>query len=438
MKIPMNLKKSSFLLPILLLVSGCSSLPDWLGSGEDNKLKGERYAVMEDTSKIIPNADLAGDNVEIPEASETPSNGSSTGNYVISGDLSKVKRVSAGDEPDDEFILSYPPVVDADAVYVIDGRSNIIAFDTKTLEQKWEKKSAAAKKDRDLPGGGMTISNDIIYSSTGFGEVIASSKADGKTIWKKSLGAPLRRPPVAVGDKVFAATIDNQLFALSILDGATLWRHSGVKESTSFYGSTSLAVKGDILIAAYSSGEIFGINTPRGNELWTELASINADRQSAASSLNDVSASPVIVDGIVYIGSNSGDMTAFNATNGATVWRQRLGSITTTPWVAGKYIFVIAQGNQLAALNRFDGRIKWVSTLPQSKKRNKQSFYSGPIMAGGKLVIVSSKGKLLQYNPQDGQQLSKIDVPEGIYSAPIIANGQLYMLTRESELVQVK
>ena len=109
-------------------------------------------------------------------------------------------------------------------------------------------------------------------------------------------GAPIRRPPVIAGDKVFAITIDNQLFALSVVDGSTLWRHSGANANTSIYGSANAAVKNDVVIAAYSSGEVFGINAPRGNELWSELIATNSDHISAASDLNDVTASPIIVD----------------------------------------------------------------------------------------------------------------------------------------------
>lgn len=430
--------KNSFLLCSTLLLASCSALPDWLGSGEDTVLPGERYAVMEDSTKIIADPTLQTESVDMPPAADFSSAGSNYGNYNLPGDLSSIDTADAGDKPLDEFILAYPPIVDNNTVYVIDGRSNISAYDSESLKEKWTKKSDASKKDRDLPGGGIAAAYGVLYASTGYGEVTAISQSDGATIWKKSLGAPLRRPPVVANDKVFAVTIDNQLFALSVIDGATLWRHSGVRESTSFYGSTSMSVKGDVAVAAYSSGEVFGINVPRGNELWTELVSTNSDLQSAASGLNDVSASPVIVDGIVYIGSNSGDLTAFNAGNGSVVWKQRLGSITTTPWVAGKYIFVISQGNQLSAVNRFDGRVRWVISLPQSSKPEKRSFYSGPVIGGGKLIIVSSRGKLLQYDPADGRAMQKIDIPEGIYSTPVIANGKLYLLTREAEIVKVK
>ncbi len=432
------MKKNNFLICALLLLSSCSSLPSWLGSGEKPKLPGDRYAVMEDAPKIAAEPGMQAETVDIPQATTATPTNANTGNVTLSGDLNAVQSVSAGDEPENEFFLAFAPSVDGNTVFVIDGHSNISAYDAETLKQKWQKKSTASKKDRDLPGGGITSAYGVLYAATGYGEVVAVSETDGALIWKKNLGAPLRRAPIVANDKVFAATIDNQLFALSVIDGATLWRHSGVRETTSFYGSTSLAVKGDIVIAAYSSGEVFGINAPRGNELWTELVSTSTDLQNASSALNDVSASPVIADGLVYISSNSGDLTAFNATNGTIIWRQKIGSVTSTPWVAGKYIFAISQGNQLMALNRFDGRVKWVSGLPQSKKKGKHNFYSGPVMAGGKLLLISAQGKLLQYDPADGRNMQNLKIPKEIYSAPAIANGKLYMLTREAELVQVK
>ena len=86
--------------------------------------------------------------------------------------------------------------------------------------------------------------------------------------------------------------------------------------------------------------------------------------------------------------------------------------------MAGKYIFVIAQDNQLIAMNRLDGRIKWVNALPNSHKAKKKNFWSGPVMAGGKLVIAGSKGKLLVIDPQTGAEIKTVKIPPGIFTAP--------------------
>lgn len=432
------MKKISLILAPLLLLGACDSLPDWLGSADKPGLPGERFSVMEDNSKLVPHPSMESETVDIPDEVKTPSNGLSSGNFALGGDLSSVKSIDAGDEPDGDFFLSYPPLAVDNMVYVIDGKSNIYAYDANSLSEKWNKKTEAGKRDRDLPGGGLAQAYNVLYASTGYGDVIALLANDGSQVWKKSLGAPLRRPPVVQDDKVFAVTIDNQLFALSVVDGSTLWRHSGVKENTSFYGSANAATKGDVIVVAYSSGEVFGISIGKGNELWTELVALGADRKSAASALNDVSAAPVIVDGIVYIGGHSGDLDAFNSANGFKIWSQKLGPIDATPWVAGKFIFAIAQGNQLVAMNRFDGRIKWVSSLPVPEDKDVKNIWSGPVMAGGKLFVVGSSGKLLQIDPQNGQIGKTIEIPEGVFTAPVIADGKIFLLTRKSQLVQVK
>ena len=154
--------------------------------------------------------------------------------------------------------------------------------------------------------------------------------------------------------------------------------------------------------------------------------------------MNDVSAAPVIVDGIVYVAGHAGIVNAFNAANGSGIWQQKIGAVDATPWAAGRYIFVIAQGNKLVAMNRFDGRIKWVSDLPIPEDKDEKNIWSGPVMANGKLIVVGSGGKLIQYDAPDGKMLKTIEIPKGIYTAPIIANGKLYALTREAELVQIR
>ena len=107
---------------------------------------------METGVDIMPSDDLKNEAVDIPNATDATSSGQNSGNFIISGDLSNVQTVDAGDEADEELFLDFPPAVADNTVYVIDGHSNISAYDAETLKQKWLKKTDAHKYDRKPAG----------------------------------------------------------------------------------------------------------------------------------------------------------------------------------------------------------------------------------------------------------------------------------------------
>ncbi len=429
--------KKFLLFSAAITLASCSYLPEWMGASDDGKiLPGTRYAVMEDNMRITPDASLT-DNVDIPEISDDAEFETHNGNFGINGNLQDVTTANAGSAADSGLFLTSQPVIAEGKIFVIDGESNVVALDAGTLKQAWKLDLDAPEEDRDLPGGGVAYAYGVLYAATGYGHVVAISASNGQELWRKDVGMALRRPPVVVDDKLFAVTADNQLFCLSVVDGGTIWRHSGARETTAVYGSSVPVIKNNVAVIAYSSGEIFGINTARGNELWSELIGLGSSRKSAAAGINDVTAAPVVADGIAYVAGHGGDLAAFNLASGFRIWSQKVGSVSATPWVAGRWIFVIGNGNNIIALNRFDGRIKWASALEKLDGKTPINW-SGPVMAGGRLVVAGSHGKLIQLDPQTGTSTGETKIRDGVYSAPVVNGGKVYLLGNNADLVVVE
>lgn len=405
------------LLFTLVALPACESLPDWLGSAEDVPLAGERIAVMSAEVNLTPDADLATDEIEKDSS--------------IAPQITKYSSIQAGEAPPNKFSVITSPLIIENKIFISDGLGNISAYNISDLKKLWS--FTSQNKDK-LPGGGMAYANGVIYATNGWGNVIAISADSGTEIWRKNLGAPIRKSGATSEDKLFVATADNQLFALNLLDGETIWRHSGSTEPTINYGSPTPAVKGETIVIAYSSGEVFAINSNRGSELWAETVSSGAERRNTASLFIDVSAKPILVDGFAYVASQNGSVIAYNISNGYRIWEQKIGSINSTPHLQGKYIFVIGDNNKIVALNRFDGRVKWVNKLPVSENKKEIINYSGPAFAGGKLYIASSHGKILSFDANNGKLLEEAAAPSEIYAKPLINAGKLYLLNNQAEL----
>jgi outer membrane protein assembly factor BamB len=121
-------------------------------------------------------------------------------------------------------------------------------------------------------------------------------------------------------------------------------------------------------------------------------------------------------------------MIATSASTGARVWTRNVAS-TQMPWVAGDTVFVVDVGGRLMALGRSDGKVRWVSDLPQSAR------WSGPVLAGSRLWVVSGEGLLVGADASTGQLGSQIDLNTDVFVTPVVAGGRMYILSDDADLI---
>src|SRR5690606_27342493 len=108
-------------------------------------------------------------------------------------------------------------------------------------------------------GGGIAYDNGKLFAATGFGLVHSLDPASGKVGWTTNAIVPFRASPTASNGLIFAVTSENQMLCISQETGEILWRHRGITESAGILAATSPAVLGSIVIAPFSSGELFAL-----------------------------------------------------------------------------------------------------------------------------------------------------------------------------------
>ena len=204
-------------------------------------------------------------------------------------------------------------------------------------------------------------------------------------------------------------------------------------------GSSSAAAVEDFVIAPYSSGEIIAYLASNGRRLWTDAIS-QAGRFTPISEINDIGSRPVLSGGLVFASSQSGVTVAIDGRSGTRVWSIATGS-TQAPALAGPYMFILGVDDTLSAVNPANGEAYWVTTLRKFKKEKKKKgriSYSGPIIASGRVVIVSSTGELLAFSPQTGQQTGSVKLGSTTYLEPIAVQDKLLILTDEAKLIAIQ
>ena len=64
--------------------------------------------------------------------------------------------------------------------------------------------------------------------------------------------------------------------------------------------------------------------------------------------------------------------------------------------------------------------------------------YAGPLMAGGRIILASSDGRVLSLDPANGELLDTVDIDAPVSVAPVVADGTLYILSDDGALIALR
>src|SRR3954470_13927222 len=431
---------AALLLPLSL--AGC----DWFDK-KKTPLVGERIPVFTDRKELEPDKEAAAIQVTLPAPAVNDSWPQSGGfpNYAMHhlaiGDSPQVLwTADVGAGSGSSRILTTPPVVAEGKVFAKDAESTVSAFDANTGQRIWSVTLKPEKaRDTDEFGGGLAYYGGRLFVTTGFAGVFCLDPNDGKEIWNSIVSAPIRGAPLVLADRVFSISIDNKLHAMAAIDGSDLWNFAGLQEVAGYIGGNSPAGANDVVVAPFSSGELVELRAENGRPVWNESLVGPRREARAFGNLADIRGRPVIDRGLVLAMGTAGTLTAIDLRSGQRHWERNIGG-NQTPWVSGRFVFVVTGSADVAAIERDTGKVKWVTPLTQyeDEKRRRPVLWGGPVLASDRLLIGGSTGELLALSPYTGQVIGKLAIGSPMRLSPVVANRIVYILTDSGRLVALR
>lgn len=431
-----------FLLSALLLTGACSKF-DGMFETEEPPLKGERLSILQLQKELVPTPAAAETPVALPDAWTNkfwPQAGGYPnhvlGQVTLAPTLKKAWTADIGAGGDRRKPLITQPIIADGLVFTLDTEGEVSAFSIADGGKKWRMSSIPkGSEDTGGIGGGIAYASGKLYVTNGYKQLECVNAATGALLWRVPLPSPARSTPTVKDDKVYIITLDNRLMVYLASDGTPVWNYAGITESTNLLGSVSPAVDASIVVLPQSSGEIFGLRVENGQAVWQDnLSAIS--HTTTLSSIADIRGQPVIDQGLVYAASYSGRMVALDQVSGQRVWQRDIGS-SEMPWAAGENVFVISTEQQLVSLARSNGDIRWVTQLPryQGDDKDKAIVWTGPVLAGGRLLLAGSGGNLIEADPQTGKIIRQTELPGAVTITPVVADNTLFILTQKGDLV---
>lgn len=430
-------RRAALLLP--LAAGGCSVFDNLLGDNKET-LPGRREAVVSARRGLtVEPGDARAVNVpppvavpEWPQAGGNPAH--SVGHVAVSG-LAPAWRSSVGEGGGYRAKLTAQPLVAGGRVFAMDSDATVTAFDASTGSRIWRTDTQGDEDRSTNVGGGIAVAGGTVFVSTGRADALALDAGTGAIRWRKPLGAPARSAPTVAEGRVFIATLDDKLLSLSAAAGDRQWQYQASTTATTVLGQGAPAFSDGLVVSGFGSGDLVAVRSDSGALAWTDSLASARGRNSLVD-LSAIRALPVLDRGRVFAIGVGGLLVALDLRTGRRLWEREVGG-TETPWLAGDWIFVQTSEQSLAAIGRDDGRVRWVTDLPRYGDPEKQRdplFWTGPVLAGGKLVLAGSNEQALSVDPANGRIIGRQDLRGPAAVSPVAAANTLFILTEDATL----
>lgn len=434
-----KLYQQFIVLILIAVISSCSTDTPSI----DNTFEYKDF-LKEESSLVEADSAILSHSITIPEAKinsfwkssnfslrNIPQNLSSKIN--LSNPQIRNYKVSSSSEADTDR----NPVIYKDKIFTLS--NNFLYSYSLDNPKKLEWRTELTSKKDNLIGGGIYVDNNKIAVTYGGKEIILVNADTGNKIWSHNLANIARASPSIYKNSVFINTIDNSLHSIDLKTGFLKWAIKEAHENLGFFGYAAPEPFEDSIIIPFSSGKLSSINSETGEVKWSATLSMGMGTQSY---VNDIDMIPVIKDGVIYISSKNGILYAITAAEGKLEWTNHQAGGHNQIWTANDYLYTINKNNQLLAIFKVTGSIKWVYDLEKIKKNKKDNIFfdeehtrfSGPTMINGNLYILSSDGKLMVIDAKTGKKIQDIKISKGSYPPAISVDEKIYLLSNSGTL----
>ena len=356
---------------------------------------------------------------------------------VFSSTPKPVWSVGIGQGNSRRHRITADPVIADERVFALDSQSQVTAVTTGGRVLWSRDLTPPGERRGDAAGGGLAVASGRVFATTGFGEIVALNAATGAEIWRQDVEAPVASSPTVSDGLVYLVTRANLAWAIDAGNGRVMWQLPGTPALSGTVGGASPAVTGRTAVIPFSGGELVAVLRQGGAPLWNSAVSGRRSGR-AYSNTTDIAADPVVADGVVYTGNQSGRFVALNLNTGERIWTVQDGALGPAS-VSGGSVFLISDLNELIRLDATTGERIWSRGLKFFKNEKAQKLkaihvHYGPVLAGGGLWVASDDGTVTSYNPETGARRSTVMLPGGAASSMAFADGTMYIVSGRGKL----
>jgi outer membrane protein assembly factor BamB len=324
-----------------------------------------------------------------------------------------------------KYYLQLNPYYENGTIYLVDAQGLVSAFNTNKGKRLW-------RANFKLPvTGGLNGGEGVLVFGTGTGEVIALSQEGGKELWRKSVSSEVMAIAPVELDVVVVRTNDGKLYGLSKDSGTLLWQAGRKTPALSLRGMSVPLVTRGAAIVGFDNGKLTAITLKQGSVAWESSVSIPRGR-SELDRMVDIDGLFEEKDGIVYVATYQGRLSAINLQNGSVIWSRMMSSFTGLKLDGGN-LYLTDEFSNVWAIDGRSGATLWKQ--PALRMR----MITAPAVIDRYVVVADYQGYLHWMDKYEGFFVARVQSDdEGVLTAPLVINDRVVMLGKSGELTSWK
>lgn len=322
----------------------------------------------------------------------------------------KTGFISGRLHPDGWGGTSWPgqPTATRNRVYFPSADGNVYSIDTADGTVMWKFKATDSFKAAPSLVGDRIIASGLDHI------IYCLNAADGSLLWSFKAGFEIDGSIMEKDGRIYFGCEDRSFYCLNLSDGSLVYK---TPLGGSMEGSGT-AVDGRIYIGT-ESGQLYCLNQPDGKIIWQAAIGAGADSDST----------PAVNGDYVYTAAEDGYVRCFRRDNGEEVWKWKSdpggsgsggrGGFWASPIVVDGNIYIGSDNGNFYCLT-VDGKVVW-------KTRMHMAVWGTAPYVDGKLIVPDKAGWISILDAKDGRILSEIKIGDSVNSTPAVLNGRIYI-----------
>jgi len=326
----------------------------------------------------------------------------------------------------DEQYLKLVPALGYGKVVAVDREGLVQARNAKTGALSWSVETGL------LISGGPGIGSETVIIGSSNAQIVALNINTGEELWRSQASSEVLSVPRVEQGVVLIRTSDGKELALRESTGETLWEFVKNVPALSIRGTGSPIVVDDNVISGYANGKMVALRLKDGRNVWETSIAIPKGR-SEVERLVDLDVDPIESDGVIYVASYQGGVTAVMASDGDVLWRNEDISSYTGLSYDWRYLYLSDSESDVWQLDQRNGSVLW------KQKDLHQRKLSAPVAYDNYVVVGDLEGYVHWLATSDGRQLGRLQITDdAIEAQPVVVDNIVYVYARDGTLAALK
>ncbi|HSC92975.1 MAG TPA: PQQ-binding-like beta-propeller repeat protein [Gaiellaceae bacterium] len=242
-----------------------------------------------------------------------------------------------------------------------------------------------------------------------------------RRLWTFGARTLVEFPPAIAYGRLYFANNNGVAYAVNAKTGRRAWKHASgrcaaaspaVHDHVIFFAFLSAlpcsrGVGADRKESARLTGEVIAFASGFGRVRWRTR-------------IGPTESSPLVANGLVYVGDWRGKVYALDERTGKVRWTFRTdGQVKGALAISGTRLFVGSYDHHLYALGARTGKLLWKAQA-QRRLGKRGTFYSTPAVAYGRVYVGSTDGKVYSFGAASGKLRWSHDTGGYVYSSPAV------------------